>query len=111
MRKEILMTISTCPIATINAPIERVWELLSEPANYDLWWDAQTRSIVPEGRAQAGQKIFAKTGGLNMLAIVNGVDESKYQIHLTTKLPFGITGFNHFTCTALPNSTTQVSLG
>ena len=105
------MTISTCTIATINAPIERVWELLSEPANYDLWWDAQTRSIVPEGRAQAGQKIFAKTGGLNMLAIVNGVDESKYQIHLTTKLPFGITGFNHFTCTALPNSTTQVSLG
>lgn len=111
MGKELLMTLSTCPIATIHAPIERVWELLAEPANFDLWWEARTRSIVPEGRAHAGQKIFAKVGGLNMLAIVDGVDESKHQIHLTTKLPFGITGFNHITCTALPNSTTQVSFG
>ncbi len=105
------MTISTCPIAVVNAPIERVWSLLSEPIHYDLWWEAQTRAIVPEGRAHAGQKIFAKTGGLNMLAIVNGVDESKYQIDLTTKLPFGITGFNHLTCTALSIATTQVSFG
>ncbi len=105
------MSISTCPIAIINAPIERVWELLAEPANYDLWWEAQTRSIVPEGRAQARQKIFAKVGRLNMLAIIDGADESKHQIHFTTKLPFGITGFNHITCMALTNSTTQVSFG
>lgn len=105
------MSVSTCPIATINAPIEKVWELLAEPANYDLWWDAHTRSIVPEGRAQPGQKIFAKAGGLNIFVTVNGVDEFKRQIHFTSKFPFGITGFNHLTCTALPNSTTQVSFG
>jgi uncharacterized protein YndB with AHSA1/START domain len=51
------MTISVCPIVTIHAPLERVWGFLSEPANYALWWDAQTRSIHPEGHAQAGQKI------------------------------------------------------
>ena len=39
------MSVSTCPIAVINAPIERVQELLAEPANYNLWWNAHTRSI------------------------------------------------------------------
>ena len=105
------MTISTCPIAVINTPIERVWVLLAEPVNYDLWWDAKTCSIVPEGCAQMGQKVHAKAGGFNIFLTVNAVDESKHKIDFTTKFPFGITGFNHLTCTALPNSTTQVSFG
>jgi hypothetical protein len=58
------MSVSVCPIAIINAPIERVWTFLSEPANYALWRDAQTRSIVPDGRAQSGQKIHAESSGL-----------------------------------------------
>ena len=94
-----------------QCPIERVWELLSEPANYDLWWDAHTRSIVPAGRAHAGQRVHAKAGEFNILLTVDAVDESKHKIDFTTKFPFGITGFNHLTCTALSNSTTQVSFG
>jgi uncharacterized protein YndB with AHSA1/START domain len=111
MKRELLMTLSTCPIDTINAPIERVWELLSEPANYDLWWDAKTSSIDPEGRAQVGQRVYAKAGGFNILLAIDAVDESKHKIDFTTKFPFGITGFNHLTCTALHNSATQVSFG
>jgi len=105
------MSLSTCPVDVVNAPIEKVWELLAEPENYDLWWDAKTRSIVPAGRAQAGQRVHAKAGGFNIFLRVDGVDESKHQIDFTTKFPFGITGFNHLTCTALPDSTTQVSFG
>ncbi len=105
------MNVSVCPIAVINAPPERVWELLSEPANYDLWWDAKTVSIAPEGPAQAGQKVHARANGLNILLTIDGVDQAKRQIHYTSQFPFGITGFNHITCTALPNSTTQVSFG
>jgi len=105
------MSVSTCPIAVINAPIERVWELLAEPANYDLWWDAKTQSILPEGRAQAGQRVHARAGGFSIFLTVDGVDESKHKIDFTTGFPFGITGFNHLTCTALPDSTTQVSFG
>jgi len=105
------VSIRVCPIADIHAPIERVWELLSEPANYALWWDARTRSIVPAGRAQAGQEIHAESSGLPILVMVDRVDEPKRQIHLTTKLPFGITVFNHITCFALPHSATRVSFG
>jgi hypothetical protein len=105
------MSVSVCPIAIINAPIGKVWTFLSEPANYALWWDAQTRSIVPEGHAQSGQRIHAKTRGLDVNVIVISIDESKRQIHLTTMLPFGITVDNHITCTALENGACQVSFG
>jgi hypothetical protein len=84
---------------------------LAEPVNYALWWDAQTRSIVPEGRAQAGQKIHAKASGLDVNVVVNSVDECKRQIHLTTMLPFGITVFNHITCAPLETGTCQVTFG
>jgi len=110
-RKLINMSVSVCPMDIINAPIEKVWTLLSEPANYALWWEPQTRSIVPEGRAQSGQKIHAKASGLDVNVIVNSCDESKHQIHLTTMLPFGITVHSHITFTPLENGTCQVSFG
>ncbi len=105
------MSVNVCPMDVVNAPVERVWELLSEPANYDLWWDAKMQSIIPDGHAQAGQRVHAKAGGFHILLTVDAVDESKHKIDFTSKFPFGITGFNHLTCTALPNSTTQVSFG
>ena len=109
------MSVNVCPVAIVNASLEHVWELLSEPNNFALWWDAQTQSIVPEGRAQAGQKIHAKTTEFgrqwDLTVIVNGVDESKHQIHLTTRLPFGITVYNHITCISFNKRITQVSFG
>ncbi len=109
------MSFSTCPIATVNAPAERVWRLLSNPARYALWWDAQTHSIVPEGPAQAGQRIEARTKGLgkqwDIRIIVERVDQVNRQIHLKTMLPFGITVYNHITCTPLDRATCRVTFG
>jgi Polyketide cyclase / dehydrase and lipid transport len=109
------MTVSTCPIATVNAPIERVWPLLSEPSNFDLWWDAHTLSIVPEGHAQPGQTIHARTRGFGkwwvVSALVEAVDDAAHELDLTTSLPLGITVKNHITCTALEGGNTRVSFG
>jgi ligand-binding SRPBCC domain-containing protein len=109
------MSINVCPLATIRAPVERVWSFLSEPTNYALWWDAQTRSIVPEGPASPGQKIYAQTTALakhwTVTITVKDVDEAKRQIHLTTVLPFGITVHNHITCLPLDPAHCRVSFG
>jgi uncharacterized protein YndB with AHSA1/START domain len=105
------MSVSVCPMAHIDAPAETVWTLLAEPANYDVWWEARTRSIVPEGRAQAGQKVHAKAGGLNVRLVVNRIDEAKRQIDLTTRFPFGLTVSSHITCTPLEEGACQVSFG
>jgi hypothetical protein len=109
------MSMNVCPLATINAPVGRVWSFLSEPTNYSLWWDAQTHSIVPEGPASPGQKIYAQTSALGIhrpvTVLVNQVDHAKREIHLTTVLPFGITVHNHITCLPLDPAHCRVSFG
>ena len=109
------MSFNVCPIAIVNASLDHVWEFLSEPKNLALWWDAQTQTIIPDGRAHAGQKIHAKTieagKSWDVTVNVNAVNESKHQIDLTTQLPFGITVYNHIVCVALQEGKTQVSFG
>ena len=110
------MAISTCPIAVVHAPAERVWNLLSEPANYDQWWDAQVHAITPPGSAQPGQRIEAGTTALgrqwNVIKItVEHIDNAQRVIELTTRLPFGITVHNHITCLALDAASCRVSFG
>jgi uncharacterized protein YndB with AHSA1/START domain len=109
------MSMTVCPLATIHAPVERVWNFLSAPTNYALWWDAQTRSIVPEGPASPGQKIYAQTSALGMhwpvTVVVTDVDEAQRQIHLTTLLPWGITVHNQITCLRLDAAHCRVSFG
>ncbi len=109
------MTVSLCPIAVVHAPAERVWSLLADPANYALWWDAQTRAIVPEGPARPGQEVYAQTAALgrqwDVKVLVRQVDEHKRQIDLTTMLPFGITVRNHITRIPLDAGRCRVSFG
>ena len=37
---ESLMSLNGCPVATVQVPVEQAWEMLAEPNNYALWWDA-----------------------------------------------------------------------
>ncbi len=109
------MSFSTCPVATVNAPVSQVWDLLADPDHYARWWDAQTLSISPAGRAHAGQKIHAQSSALgrqwDIEVMVERVDEAGHQIDLTTMLPLGITGHHHLTCTPLNGTTTRVAFG
>lgn len=107
--------VSVCPITTIHAPAEHVWNFLSEPSNYALWWDAQTRSIIPQGSSLPGKKIYAETTALgkqwSVTVIVEKVNKVERQIDLTTRLPFGITVHNHIACVPLDKDNCQVSFG
>ena len=109
------MSLSTCPIATVHAPVERVWRLLADPSRYDLWWEAHTVSIIPEGPAQAGQQVIAYVGARGLKGAVHltvqSVEPAKRQLDLLTKLPLGITVHNHITCMPLDQQQTRVSFG
>ncbi len=107
--------VSLCPIALVNAPAERVWALLSEPASYATWWDADTVSILPAGPAKIGQEITARTVALGrqwpVRITVEGVNADHRTIDLTTRLPFGITVHNHITVTPAGDRVCRVSFG
>ena len=109
------MTVSVCPIAVVQAPPERVWALLSEPASYAVWWDAETITIVPSGPARPGQQITAKSKAFGrqwpVSITVNSVDAARRAIDLTSRLPFGITVRNHITATPLEGGASRVSFG
>jgi hypothetical protein len=99
---------NTCPVAIVDAPIDQVWSLLANPAQYDSWWDAQTRSIVPEGPAQPGQQVFARWG---IHLLVQAVAPEKRELDLLTRLPLGITVRTHITCARLDDRHTRVGFG
>ena len=109
------MSISVCPIASVHAPIQRVWSFLSQPGNYSQWWDAKTRSIEPQGPAQPGQRIHARSVAFgtewNVDVLVEGIDEARHALDLRTSLPLGIVVFNHITCRDLDSANCQVSFG
>lgn len=112
------MGYSICPIATVHAPLDQVWGLLSNPDRYASWWDATTPwtfSISPEGPATPGQNIIARTKALGkewyVLIQVEDVDTARHTLQLTTDFPLGITVHNHIVCTALDATSCRVSFG
>jgi ligand-binding SRPBCC domain-containing protein len=109
------MSLATCPTAVVDAPIERVWNMLSQPSMYDQWWNAHTHTIAPEGTAHAGQLIHARTIEFgktwDVRIVVERVDELRHTLDLTTRGPLGITVRNHIVCTPMDDSRTRVSFG
>ena len=79
------MGLYLCPTAVIAAPVEKVWELITQPALRDEWWDARTESVVPEGSAAPGQVITLKPLPLAKMTrstlSIERVDPLKHQIH------------------------------
>jgi hypothetical protein len=109
------MAINVCPIAVVNAPLDKAWRLLAEPEQYAAWWDAQTLSIAPPGLARAGQVIrassraFGRTWPISIQ--VNWVDFQQHWLDLTTHLPLGISLHNHITCAAIDERSCQIAFG
>jgi hypothetical protein len=96
------MGFNICPVDVVAAPVESVWELLSDLTLYDEWWDASIERIAPEGIASPGQVIYAKTSQFgrkwDLTIKVQGVNPEKHQIQLDVALPLGTV--NHATITS-----------
>ena len=109
------MGFSICPAAVVAAPVESVWELLSEPTLFDEWWDARTERIVPEGKASPGQMLYAKTSAMGrqweVTLKVEMVNPEKHQIQLHIALPLGTVNHATITGTALNATSCRVQFG
>jgi len=109
------MGFTICPVAVVAAPVESVWELLSEPTLYDEWWDACMERIVPEGKASPGQMLYAKTSALgrkwDVTLRVEMVNPEKHQIQLHVTLPLGIVNHATITGTAIDTTSCRVQYG
>jgi len=108
------MGFTVCPIAVVAAPVESVWELLTEPTLRDEWWDARTERVVPKGKASPGQVIYLKTFPLirqwDATITVEMVDAEKHQIQWVLS-GLGVINHQTTTCTAIDAVSCRVQYG
>ncbi len=109
------MTISVCPIATVAAPAETVWAVLTTPEAYGTWWQVQTERVVPPGTAAAGQRITASGRILGMrlpmTVDVLARDDAARALDLRTALPFGLVMRNHLVVAPLDPKSSRLTFG
>ena len=103
-----------CPTAVIAAPVERVWELLTDPTLRDEWWDSRTARVIPNGKASPGQVIYVKTWPLirkwDTPIKIEMVDPEKHQIQWEMR-GFGLINPRTTTCTAIDATSCHVHYG
>ncbi len=108
------MSINTCPAAAVAAPVESVWEILSDTTLYEEWWEARADRIVPEGKAVPGQMIYLATSGFGrkwvMTLRIERVNPEKHQILFHGEL-LGSASHNAITCTAIDAASCRVQYG
>ena len=109
------MGISVCPIAVIAAPVERVWSLVVDPAQWAYWADASLEHVDPPGPTRPGQRFVVSSVGFGRRwrchFAVEDVDEDNHRLRVTARFPFGIVERTDLRCAALDAGTCRVSFG
>ena len=109
------MSLTICPITTVNTPIDYVWELLTKPSGFDEWLDVHVERIEPEGPLSDGQTIHLWTRALGkrwkITFLIEKVDPEKHQVQMTILLPLGIKNHEHIVCTPLDATSCRLQFG
>ena len=80
-----------CPTDVVNAPPERVWELLTNPAQYESWADAKPIDTLARSVA-VGDRVILRTGPGRMFKVVFEFLklDRPHELTLDVRLPFGV---------------------
>ena len=109
------MTVTVCPAAIINAPIECVWSLLMEPEGWTDWSTARLEAAEPNGPMHAGQQLYfsSRAFGRRWRAVtrVIRVTPERHTMDVDVSVPFGIINHEHLSVTSLPDGRTHVQFG
>jgi uncharacterized protein YndB with AHSA1/START domain len=86
--------LSVRPSAVIEAPMERVWLLLTREAGFGYWTEAVVVAAEPEGAARPGQQLHVVTRAMGwafaVTIEVREVDAERRRLRFTAALPFGV---------------------
>lgn len=109
------MSLTVCPADTVAAPVEVIWEILTKPAYYSAWADAQLQQIDPEGSATVGQivRFTSKALGIKWPVVftVEKVNAERHQLGLYAVFPLGLKMRPHISCTPIDATTSRVQYG
>lgn len=107
------MKYANCPTAVVNAPVDVVWRLLTEPAGWGNFYDVQITKVVPPGPAVVGQKIYGTSGPWPLRFRVQfeffKIDPANHVLGFTVQLPFGISVREDMDCVPLNSTQCRVN--
>ena len=89
------MTYASCPTDVVNAPVEIVWSLLTDPAGWGDFYDMRVLRVDPPGPASVGQRLSGESGPrvlhLGISFEYTDIDPEHHRLGVNVKLPLGIT--------------------
>ena len=104
------MAMNVCPADTVHAPVERVWDLLMQPAGYGRFWE-----FTVEGPAMVGQKFVGWTKPLCRRWRLDGeiqeLDAERHHILFHMSLPFGLISSNRIMCARIDEQSCTLHYG
>jgi len=106
---------SVCPTDVVEAPLDVVWRLLTEPAGWGGFFDVRIGHIDPPGPARVGQRVVAESGPRLFHFKVSFeftlVDAERRRLGLQVRLPFGVTVTEDLHCAAISEGRCRVTYG
>jgi hypothetical protein len=111
------MGLTVCPAAVVAAPVEVVWENLTEWERYSQWFDRslEVERIEPEGSATVGQTITFGGKALgrtwHFTFTVEEVNPARYQLGLHAFFPLGLQMKPHISCAPFDATSCRVQYG
>ena len=107
------MTHTSCPTAIVDAPIELVWSLLTNPAGWGEFFDLRVTAVIPPGPAAIGQIVEAITGTrflpLKLRFEIVDIDAANHDLRIDGALPFGLRIREDMTCRSLDKASCRVT--
>jgi uncharacterized protein YndB with AHSA1/START domain len=84
--------VEVCPSDVVNAPADRVWQLVATPIELARWSDTALIG-APDRELRAGDRLVLGAGIAHRMKVIFSVREVRRpeQLHLHIRLPFGVT--------------------
>jgi uncharacterized protein YndB with AHSA1/START domain len=101
--------IQTCPTDVIAAPVERVWDLLTQPARLAAW----SGTVLNQGLHRAlatGDRVTLTRFGLRVQVEVRAI-EPRRTLALDVSLPLGVVNYATIRIAPIEGGQCQVSFG
>jgi Polyketide cyclase / dehydrase and lipid transport len=103
----------SCPTALVNASVDIVWMLLTEPAEWGEFFAIRITHVEPPGSAVVGQKIYGKSGPRFLSFLVTlqytAIDAVQRSVGMNVQLPFGISVREDLSCIAISDTQCRVN--
>jgi uncharacterized protein YndB with AHSA1/START domain len=92
---------------TLNAPRERVWQVLTQPSHFEGWLPAKPGTAVLDVRAGGSWQATVTSAEGEEIALTGRYDEVSAPGHLVMTVPGDVV--TAITLTPAPNDTTQIA--